>query len=111
MVFKRVNSADEPIMKSRDDRLSELKWSIIRTLVYLSFFMFYDIVFMHSHFDSVTFIWVIRIMYSLGFVLSLHSSRTVYWVYKLENELREHGIYTDEDLRRSHQEVPNDTHT
>lgn len=112
MLFKRVNhyqaQTDEPIMKSKEDRLSEFKWSVIRTVVYIVGFMLFDITTMSPRLDNTMIVWIVRIMYSLSFVVSLHASRTVYWIYQLENELREQGIETDDDIRRSHQEFPVD---
>lgn len=89
MTFKRVNLADEPIMKSKDDRLSEFKWSVFRTIAYIVIFILLDMTLMSQHVNNTMVVWLVRIIYSLSFVVSLHTSRMIYMIYQLENELRE----------------------
>ena len=89
MSFNRITQADTPILKSKAERLSELKWSIIRTIAYIVVFILLDMTLMSQHVDNTIVVWLVRIIYSLSFVVSLHTSRMIYMIYQLENELRE----------------------
>lgn len=96
MSFNRITQADTPIMKSKAERLSEFKWSVIRTVLYIVVFMLLDMTLMSPRVDNVMIVWLVRIMYSLTFVVSLHTNRVIYRIYQLENELREYPVHSDE---------------
>lgn len=102
MEFNHVNQEDVPTMKSKDERLSQFKRSLVRGLVYVVGMLLYDIFFVSSHVDNGLLLWGIRVLYSLGFVVSLHASRVLYQIYELENELRKQGVHTTDDLRQRH---------
>lgn len=96
MLFNQTDQSDDSVMRSKEDRLSEFKWSIFRTITYIVVFILLDMTLMSPRVDNVMVVWLARIIYSLSFVISLHTSRMIYRIYLLENELREYPVYSEE---------------
>lgn len=96
MLFNQTDQSDDSVMRSKEDRLSEFKWSVFRTITYIVVFILLDMTLMSPRVDNVMVVWLARIIYSLSFVISLHTSRMIYRIYLLENELREYPVYSEE---------------
>lgn len=108
MKLKDIDPKDIPKIKTKDERLREVKGVLVRAFMLVFVFLLTDILVlspMTTTSSVMWLLWFVRVTYSFSFVLALHNARTVYLVYTLEEELRNEGIHTQEDLKREHQAI------